>query len=66
MNVRVNGDDRQVEDGATVAGLLSACGFPLRLVVVERNGRVVYPENWEATPVEAGDVFEIASFVGGG
>ena len=64
--VSVNGVLRDINDGASVRELLSVLDVVPRLVVVEINKKVVYPEHWNETHVADGDLIEIVSFVGGG
>ena len=64
--VSVNGVLRDINDGASVRELLSVLDVVPRLVVVEINKKVVYPEQWNETLVADGDLIEIVSFVGGG
>ena len=66
MNVTLNGERRDILDGLTVAGLLEHLGLQAGRVAVERNLEILPRDRWEATPVEAGDRFEIVHFVGGG
>ena len=64
--VRVNGDERQVPAGLTVAGLLEHLGLHPRMVVVERNGDILRRDALDGVPVEPGDAYEFVHFVGGG
>lgn len=57
---------REVPDGILLPQLLDIEGIQPRLVVVELNGAVVFPESWSETEIFDGDEIEIASFVGGG
>ncbi len=66
MRVRVNGEEREVPAGLTVAGLLAVLGLPGEGVAVERNREIVRRAEWERVPVAAGDAFEIVRAVGGG
>jgi thiamine biosynthesis protein ThiS len=66
VSIRVNGEPREVPVGLTVATLLAHLGISRDRVGVERNQRLVRRAEHETTPVEAGDKFEIVSFVGGG
>lgn len=65
-SVKVNGKVREVPDGIFLPQLLEIEGVQPRLVVVELNGAVVFPESWGQTEINDGDEIEIASFVGGG
>jgi thiamine biosynthesis protein ThiS len=66
VSIRVNGDEREVPAGLSVAGLLGHLGLHSRMVVVERNGDILRRDALDATPVEAGDAYEVVHFVGGG
>ena len=66
IKVTVNGELRQVEDGAAVADLLSVLGLGERRVAVERNREIVKREQYSETSLLDGDVLEIIEFVGGG
>ena len=65
--VTVNGEQRLLPAGSTVATLLTAHGLDPRLVVVEHNREIL--RDRAALPGVAladGDVVEIVHFVGGG
>ena len=66
MNIQLNGEQRQVPQGLTLAGLLEWLGLPLDRVAVERNLEIVKRSKWSATPVEEGDRLEVVHMVGGG
>lgn len=66
VKVRVNGDERDVPAGLTVAGLLEHLGLHPRMVVVERNGDILRRDGLEGVAVEPGDAYELVHFVGGG
>jgi len=66
MNITVNGEPRDVQEGLTVLGLIEALGLTEGPVAVERNREVV-PRAEHATTILADhDVVEIVHFVGGG
>ncbi len=66
MKVRVNGEERDVADGTTVAGLLDIVDLSRRRVAVERNGEIVTRTDYDRTALVEGDRIEIVQFVGGG
>ena len=66
MKVRINGDDREIPDGLTVAALLTHIGMPSERVAIERNFDILPRANWKTTEVQANDSYEIVHFVGGG
>ncbi len=64
--ILVNGEQREIEAGRSVAELLKALDLPGERIAVERNKRIVRRAEWSDVVVEAGDSFEIVHFVGGG
>ena len=66
ISVFVNGVERQIAPGLTVAALLGSLGIEQGRVAVERNGLIVKRETWGVTGIQPGDQLEIVHFVGGG
>ena len=66
IEITLNGALTEIPAGLHVAALLDHVGAPARAVAVERNRTVVRRSDHAKTRVEAGDVIEIVSFVGGG
>lgn len=66
MTIFINGEERELEDGLTVAAVLDALELPKQRVAIELNRRVVRKQEWESTAVAAGDRVEVVHFVGGG
>jgi sulfur carrier protein len=66
MQVKLNGEIREVPDGATVTGLLAHLGVKAQRVAVEVNEAVVTKDRYDAHAIRAGDAVEIVAFVGGG
>ncbi|HEX9242327.1 MAG TPA: sulfur carrier protein ThiS [Anaeromyxobacter sp.] len=66
MQVRLNGELREVPDGSTVAGLLLHLGVKTPRVAVEVNDRVVTKDRYDGHQLGPGDSVEIVAFVGGG
>jgi sulfur carrier protein len=66
ITVTINGEPREVPAALDVTGLLKHLQVEVRAVAVERNRRVVRRVDHNKTSIEAGDVIEIVSFVGGG
>jgi thiamine biosynthesis protein ThiS len=62
----VNGQQREIAQGQTVASLLRELALPPTRVAVERNREIVRKPDYESTPLAAGDRLEIVTFVGGG
>jgi sulfur carrier protein len=66
MQVRLNGELREIPDGTTVAGLLGILGVKASRVAVEVNEIVVAKARYEERKLGPGDSVEIVAFVGGG
>jgi sulfur carrier protein len=64
--ITVNGKERRVAPGLTVAALLRELGLHPQLVVVEHNREILDRARYDATPIRAGDALELVHFVGGG
>ena len=66
MQVVVNGEVRELRDGATVTALLEELGLGDTLVAVERNAAIVTRATHATTALQDGDRVEVVHFVGGG
>jgi thiazole synthase len=66
LAIRVNGEQRRVSGGISVAAMLEELGLDRRKVAVERNLEVIPRSLLGDIHVAEGDAFEIVRFVGGG
>ncbi len=66
MQVRLNGELREIPDGLTVAGLLEHLGVKAQRVAVELNETVITKSLYGTQRIGQGDSVEIVAFVGGG
>jgi thiamine biosynthesis protein ThiS len=66
MQVRMNGEIREIPEGLTVGGLLAHLGVKAPRVAVEINESVVTKDRYETVVLAPGDAVEIVAFVGGG
>jgi sulfur carrier protein len=64
--VTLNGELREVADGATVAALVALLGAGGRGVAVALAGEVVPRGRWEETAVADGDRVEVVAAIQGG
>lgn len=64
--IRLNGQDRKVQAGATVASLLAELGLQRDRVAVEVDREIVRRADWEGTQLTPGVTVEVVHFVGGG
>ncbi len=66
MKVRVNGTEREVDAGTTVAALVTQLQLRTERIATERNLKVLPRSRYAETVLEEGDRLEIVTFVGGG
>lgn len=66
MKLHVNGIEKDVPDGLTVAGLLSHLDLDARLIVVEHNLEILDRGRYADVPLSDEDRLELVQFVGGG
>ncbi len=66
MKLQINGEERELAEGLTLAALLEQLGMKPDRVAVELNRDIVHRELWPQIRLQAGDRLEIVQFVGGG
>lgn len=66
LRVTVNGESKEIPDGATVSDLLAHIGLKPELLAVEVNRVIIRKNDWSVTTLVEGDSLEIVHFVGGG
>jgi sulfur carrier protein len=66
MKLRLNGQVRHTETGATLSDLLTSLQLPEKGVLVELNGRAVPRTDFLATVLAEADTIEIVRMVAGG
>jgi thiamine biosynthesis protein ThiS len=65
--VTVNGEERRIPDGWSLADLLASLELDARTIVVERNGTILRDRSsFASVELVADDSLEIVHFVGGG
>ena len=62
----VNGEQRQIEAGTTVAALVAGLGMPPRGVAVALDGEVVRRGEWERMALRDGQSVEVVAAIQGG
>lgn len=65
MQVKVNGESRDLSDGETVRELITRHNLTPEKVAIELNRRLLRGDKYD-TPLKDGDEVEIVTFVGGG
>lgn len=66
MKIRLNGDDKETEDGTTLPALIESLSLAPERIAVELNGEVVRRAEWPGITLNEGDRVEVVHFVGGG
>jgi sulfur carrier protein len=66
LAIHVNGEAREISEGATVADLIGALGLGGRKLAVAIGRDVVPRATYAARAIHAGDRIEILEAVGGG
>lgn len=66
MEIKLNGETRQIEPGETLAGLLARLGIENRNLAIEYNGDFLECDALDSQTIHDGDTLEIVRFVGGG
>jgi thiazole synthase len=66
LAISVNGEERRVPAGLSIAAMLAELGLDPTRVAVERNLEVVPRSSLADVKVEDGDRYEVVHFVGGG
>ena len=66
MRVELNGEPKELPEGATLLSLIEQLSLAPERVAVELNHDVVRRADWPAVQLSDGDRVEIVHFVGGG
>lgn len=66
MTLTVNGEARDVPDGATLAEYLDVLNVRPQMVVAELNGDIVPRDSYENISLAPGDTLELVQMMAGG
>lgn len=66
MQIRVNGELREIRDGITVADLLGELELTGKRIAVELNGEIAPRSQHASRQLQANDMVEIVQAIGGG
>ncbi len=66
MRIRVNGEEREIPDGASVRDLIATFQLTPERVAIEVNERLVRRAVYAETCLQPDDRIEIVTLVGGG
>jgi sulfur carrier protein len=66
IEIRLNGETRQIPENLNLPQLLQHIEIHADRVAVELNRQIVRKQDWDSTRIEAGAEVEVVHFVGGG
>lgn len=66
ITIVVNGEERALAQGDTIAVLIGSLGLEPERLAVELDRKIVKRADWSATVLAPGSEVEIVQFVGGG
>jgi sulfur carrier protein len=66
VRITINGEQKQIPDSVTIAGLLEFLNIQHQRVAVELNLDIVKKDRYGTTTVKEDDSLEIVSFMSGG
>lgn len=66
MQIRLNGEPKNLDKGIPISVLLDELGLDRDRVAVELNRRILKRSEFEDVSVDEGDEVEVVTFVGGG
>lgn len=64
--IKLNGQDKLITDGATLAEVLQDAGYRLDVIAVQVNGDIVPKDRYSSHRLADGDDIDVVAFVGGG
>ena len=66
MKIKLNGEEKDIEGGLNIAGLLTILGLKKETVAIEQNGEIIRKPDYRNAVLKENDIVEIVHFVGGG
>lgn len=66
MQIKVNGELREVSPGSTMLDLIRSLGLEERVMASALNMEIVKQDKWGDAVLKEGDTIELLDFVGGG
>lgn len=66
MQVKVNGEVREMKEGSTLHTLIHSLGLEAKVMAAAVNMEIVKQDGWDKAILKEGDVIELLDFVGGG
>lgn len=68
MRIKINGKEENIEESVnTLDKLIKSMNDKIpKLFAIEKNGKIIYKENYETETINNNDEIEIVMFCGGG
>ena len=66
MNITVNGETKDIQEGTTIQILLEQLGLNPKTIVVQRNQDIIERADYNTAHLNHGDTLDLVQFVGGG
>jgi len=66
LQIKLNGETKEIADGATLQALIDQLALAPERLAVEHNFAVIRRADWPGVKLNEGDRVEIVHFVGGG
>lgn len=66
MQVKVNGEIREMAEGTTLQELIRSLGLEAKVMAAAVNMQIVKQDVWNSAVLHEGDAVELLDFVGGG
>lgn len=66
MQIKVNGEMRELAEGATLQELIRSLGLESKVMAAAVNMQIVKQDAWNSAVLHEGDTVELLDFVGGG
>lgn len=66
MNIKVNGEMRELGEGSSLFDLIHSLGLESKVMAAAVNMEIVKQDAWNSATLKEGDAVELLDFVGGG
>jgi sulfur carrier protein len=66
MQIKVNGEMREIPKGSSMLDLIRSLGLEERVMASALNMEIVKKDAWNSSLLSEGDTIELLDFVGGG
>jgi sulfur carrier protein len=66
MQIKVNGESKEMNEGATLHDVIHSLGLEERVMAAAVNMQIVKKDVWNSALLNDGDTIELLDFVGGG